>query len=347
MNYREIASKLHISPAALSLIVNNKPGVSESTRKTVIAQLNEMGLGDMVKKKEEPVTAASKTICFLIYKRNGQILDQHPFFLLLLESIEKEAEKHGYTVTLTTVDRRADSDNGINRLRRMSPSGIIIFATEMRNEDILPYLDLDIPLVAMDNDLSTVNCNTVSINNRMGTFQAISCLVKHGHKRIGYLRCNSRISSFEERFSGYQTALREFGLTLSEKDIVTAGYTEENSYQDIRSYLNTNPSLPDAFVSDDDTISSGAIRAFTEKGIRIPEDISIVGFNNRPLCEAIHPTLTTVDIAKTSLAAASVDAVMDAIHLKESGEHIHRSKKVRIGTVLVERSSVADISTDH
>lgn len=343
MNYREIASKLNISPAALSLVVNHKPGVSEATRSNVIKQLNEMGLGYLIKKEEPEIPAAAKTICFLIYKRDGQILDQHPFFLLLLESIEKEAAKYGYNVMILTVDRREDADGGLSRLQEMNPSGVIIFATEMISEDILPFLNLNIPFVAMDNDFTAINCNTVSINNYMGTQQAIEYLVNKNHKHIGYLKSRVRISSFEERHLGYKTALEGYGLELSDNDIVTAGYTEEESYQDIKAYLETAPALPDAFVSDDDTISSGAIRAFSEKGIHVPEDISVMGFNNRPLCEATSPSMTTIDVAKSSLAAASVDAVMEAIKFWKEGEQPHRSKKIRIGTDLIERDSVAKI----
>lgn len=341
MNYREIASKLNISPASLSLVVNHKPGVSDATRQAVTKQLNEMGLGYLIKKVETPAAVTTSSLCFLIYKRTGEILDQHPFFLLLLESIEREAAIQGYNVMIATMDCRNDVDEGLHRIHEMNPSGVIIFATEMTADDMRPFMDLSIPVVAMDNDFTTLNCNTVSINNFMGTFQAIEYLVRNHHKRIGYLRSTNRINSFAERELGYITALRRFSLSLAPEDIVSARYTEEGSYQDIRDYLQNTTSLPDAFVTDDDTIASGALRAFSEHGIRIPEDISIIGFNDRPMCETTLPPLTSINVSRSSLAAASVDAICESIRLAETGETRKRSRKIRIGTQLVERGSVS------
>ena len=103
MTNKEIAKLLDISPAALSLILNHKPGVSDQTRANVLQKVTEMGYGHLIKpvKKEN---AADQTICFVVYLKHGKILNQHPFFLLLMESIESHARKLGYNITLITMD---------------------------------------------------------------------------------------------------------------------------------------------------------------------------------------------------------------------------------------------------
>ncbi len=339
MTNKEIAKKLGISPAALSIIINNKPGVSDNTRTKVLSELKEMGLEHLIKK---PTTIApSNNLSFIIYKRDGAILDLHPFFLLLMEYIENHAHKYGYNLLLSTIDRRHPLEPQILRLNELDSQGAIIFATEMQDEDMKAFETLSIPYVALDNDFSRLTCNTVSINNEMGTYQAIEHLVNLGHKRIGYLKSFNRISSFKERHQGYKKALAHFGLEFRPEDIWNIHYTEEYSYRDICEYLKSSSkaNLPSAFVSDDDTISVRALRAFKDFGYKIPEDISLIGFNDRPSCELTLPPLTSINVSKYSFAIEAVDELMRLIQNFKDTTPETRSRKIRIGTKLIVRSS--------
>lgn len=341
MTNREIAKQLDISPAALSLIINHKPGVSDATRSKVLSQLHDMGLDSLIKKT--PVAALSNNLSFIIYKRHGEILDLHPFFLLLMESIETHARSYGYNILLCTIDKRHPMEPQIQHLNALNSQGAILFATEMLDEDLQAFNTLQIPYVALDNDFTRLDCNTISINNQMGTFQAIEHLVKKGHTRIGYLKSNIRISSFHERQQGYENALAHFHLSFHKAHILNVHYTEEGSYRDIKQYLdeNASPQLPEAFVSDDDTIAIGALRAFVEHGYRIPQDISIVGFNDRPACEITTPPLTTVNVSRHTLAVEAVEEIMRLIQNPGNASPEARSRKIRIGTKLLVRNSVA------
>lgn len=337
MTNRELAEKLGISPAAFSLIINHKPGVSKATRETVLARLKEMGYEHLIRK--EP-SAPGNNITFIIYKRHGEILDLHPFFLLLMENIENHARLHGYNILLCTIDKRRPIEPQIRHLQEQGPRGAIIFGTEMLPEDMEPFFDLPFPFIVMDNDLTTLPCDTVSINNQMGTFQSVSHLAERGITRAGYLMGNIRISSFEERRRGYEDALFFFGLRFQEKDIYQLHYSEEGSYRDMRQYLSGHPDLPEAFVCDDDTIAAGAMRALTEAGYRIPDDISIVGFNDRPVCEVTIPPLTSVNVSAYTFSAETVEQLIRLIEGEESSTRESRSRKLRIGTKLIKRQSV-------
>lgn len=342
MTNKELAKELGLSPAALSLIINHKPGVSEATRIRVLEQIQNMGLGHLIKKAP---SVPSNSLCFVIYKRNGEILDLHPFFLLLMEYIETRARFYGYHILLCTIDKRRPLEPQLEHVKELDSQGMLIFATEMQDEDMEPFMRLQIPFVALDNDFTRLSCNTVSINNQMGTFQAIEYLVKMGHRRIGYLKSSSRISSFEERQHGYENALAYFDLSFSPEDIIPVHYTEEGSYRDIRQFLENHPhaKVPDAFVCDDDTSASGALRAFSERGYQIPGDISIIGFNDRPSCEVTTPPLTTINVSKHALATEAVDELVRMIQHSDAFTPETRSRKIRIGTKLVVRESVAPL----
>lgn len=340
---REIAEQLGISPTALSLIINHKPGVSDATRETVINELKARGLGHLIKevpKTEAATEAEPKSICFLIYKRTGEILNLHPFFLLLMEEIEKTAAKSGYSVMLSTIDAKHDAAEQLTKITKSNAKGILIFATEMYADDLAPIMDCNLPIVALDNDFTHLQYNTVSINNDMGTYQAISCLVDAGHQHIGYLKCKYRIDSFDERERGYREALHSYGLELEDRFVVPLSFSEDASFIDMKNYLETNPELPDAFVSDDDTIACGAMRALRQHGLEVPKDIAIIGFNDRPSCELATPPLTTINVSRKGFAKTSVELLIKAIDRTENKKNANRSIKIRIGTHLVKRQSV-------
>ncbi len=342
MTNREIAQKLGISPAALSLIINHKAGVSDATRETVLSQLKEMGYENLIKKT--PAADVSNNLCFIIYKRHGEILDLHPFFLLLMENIETYARTFGYNILLCTIDKRRPMEPQIQHVNELNSQGAIIFATEMLDDDMKAFDNIQVPMVALDNDFTRLSCNTIAINNQMGTYQAIEYLHRLGHSVIGYLKSSTRISSFKERHQGYDNALAHFGLAFSPENIWEVHYTEEGSYRDIRNYLEKNPGLklPDAFVCDDDTTAVGAMRAFQEYGVKIPEDISIIGFNDRPTCEITEPPLTSINVSKRALAVEAVDELLRLIEAQDRMTPETRSRKIRIGTKLVLRESVAN-----
>lgn len=341
MTNRELANKLNISPAALSLILNHKPGISESKRSQILQQLEEMGFSHLIKTPVSVSTA--NNLCFVIYKRHGKILDQHPFFLLLMESIEKHASEYGYRIMVTTIDKKNPLEPQLTRLTEMNAKGLIIFATEMWEDDIIHFEKMQIPFVAVDNDFTHKNINTVAINNQMGTYQAIEYLNKMGHKKIGYLQSSTLIQSFSEREYGYGNSLQSIGLTSYPEFVFKLPHTEEGSYQAFRQLLENHIELPTALVADDDTIALGVMRALSEKGIPVPEKISIVGFNDRPNCELSSPQLTSINVPKNSFGAESVDFLIKQIERKEQAKPSGRCIKIRIGTQLMVRESVKQL----
>ncbi len=335
MTNKEIARCLEISPAALSLILNNKTGVSDATRRRVLAKIDEMGYSHLVKRSAQQ----SPNLCFVVYKRHGEILDQHPFFLLLMESIESQARKYGYSILLTTIDNRNPIQPQVARLDGMDARGAIIFATEMLQQDLSFFDQLSMPFIALDNDFTWFNINTVSINNQMGTYQAIRHLAELGHKKIGYLRCGVRISSFAEREKGFKDALEAYALELEPRFVCDVRYTVEGSFQDFKKFLAAAPELPTAFVTDDDTIAWGVMKALQEAGFSIPGDVSLVGFNDRPDCEITMPPLTSVNVPRLSFGNEAIDHLMRLIKKREQSETNGRSKKTRIATQLVIRGT--------
>lgn len=314
MTNKEIAQQLGISAATLSLIINHKPGVSETKRQEVFTELKNRGYAHIIK-QVNTIHDTTHNIGFIIYKKDGAILDQYPFFFLLLEIFAQQIPQYGYHMVLHTIDERNNISTQIQQLQNSDLTGGIVFATEMTEKDMEQFLTLPFPIVALDNEFITLNCDAVAINNRMGTFQVIKHLVGKNHKRIGYLKCKNEISSFQQRAYGYQNALAHYHIFLKQQDTIRTSFTVEGSFKDVDSYLKENQKgeIPTAFICDDDTIASGAVRAFQAHGYRIPEDIAIIGFNNRPMCQEITPALTSVDVQKNALVTESVQLLLKRI----------------------------------
>ena len=338
MTNKEIAKMLNISETTLSFIINNKPGVAEKTRGRVIDEITTLGYGHLLRKES---SVLSKNICFVVHKRHGGILNQSPFYLLLMEQIEERARNSGFNLIIRVVDTNDSLDDQIRDLNASDVSGIVVFATEMLDDDMERFKKATMPVISLDNDFTRLEMDSVVINNRVGTFKAIAHLVENGHKDIGYLQCKTFINSFGERDEGFRDALKHFGLRLAPGYLFRVGYTEEESYQDFKKMIDAGSALPTALVSDDDTLTVGAMRALTECGISVPERISLVGFNDRPICRMTQPQLTSVSVPKDRFGSLAVDLLAERIANPKSDSSDYR--KVEVGVQLIHRGSSRSI----
>jgi LacI family transcriptional regulator len=261
-----------------------------------------------------------------------------------MESIENSSRQLGYGNTFFTLDKRNSLPEQINHLNSMNAEGAVIFATEMEKDDIPSLSSLKLPYVLLDNDFKTTAIDSVAIDNNLGTYQAIEHLFKKGHKKIGYLQSKVLINSFRERQSGYTEALKSFGLILEPRFHFHVDFSEEGSYHDFKEILNRNIDLPTAFVTDDDTIAAGTIKALCEKGLKVPGDISIIGFDDRPLCEKTSPRLSTIRVPRLSFGGHAINLIVKRIQNDPYLINKNYAIKMRIGTYLVERESVKNFN---
>ena len=344
MTYREAAKILGISPASLSLILNNKPGISQEMRERVLGKIDELGMNDLCKRVRGSTTASKKqgNIGFMIYKKANELLEINPFFLLIVENMEAKAKSFGYDLSITIFQANEPLKPQIEKANAMNVGGFIIFATEMEADDLDVVKNIKKPLVMLDNDFSVSDVSCVSINNRMGTYKAIEYLASLGHKEVGYLKCRQRISSFRERHAGYKQAANELNLKWDERNTFVLPYTEEESYRVFLKELDAGRIPPSALISDDDSCAFGAIRALKERGYRVPEDVSVIGYGDRPVCMLSQPKLTTINIPKNSFGVEAVSVLLKKINGNSDGDPLtQRSRKVRIGTYLIVRDSAA------
>lgn len=335
LKVKDIADRLGVSQATVSLVLNNKPGVSEETRKRVLKFIEEMGYDTNMLSK--PALKNNGNIRFIVYKKHGRVVSDTPFFSALMEGIDSEARNSGYNLIVSYINEKDNKAEMLRILQENPSQGIIILATEMIHEDIVDFKRLGIPMVVLDSYFISEKLDTVIINNIEGAYEAAKYIIKKGHTDIGYISSKIHINNFAERKEGFIKALNESGLEFEPKFEFKIGTTLEEAYQDMLVYLENNCPMPSAFFADNDIIALGAVKALKQKGFRIPEDISIVGFDDMPFCEILEPTLTTVRVYKQRMGMIAVRRLKSRIE-GEAEENI----KIEIMTELIERNSVID-----
>lgn len=327
---KDIAKIANVSPGTVSNALNNRKGVSDEIKKVVFKAAKELGYS-----KETSIE--KNTIRFLIYKRHGYVVSDTPFFSSLIEGIEKECRMQGYEMLISHVNT-GDNDYKeiLKNINNDYSSGLLLLATEMNPEDLELFKNENIPIVLLDSYFKTMNFDSVLINNTDAAYKATNYLIENGHVDIGYLHSSIYINNFYYRKLGYLDALNEHGLKADKKFQIALESTMEGSYRDMKKLLDRDEiALPTAFFADNDIIAFGAMRAMKEKGIKIPQDVSIIGFDDMPFCEITSPRLTTIRVFKQEMGSIAVKRLIQIIEGKDN-----TLQKVEISTELIIRDSV-------
>jgi LacI family transcriptional regulator len=324
---KQISDITGYSPATVSNALNNKKGVNQKTSEEIFRVAREIGYIDhnMISK-----------IKLVIYKKNGLIIDDTPFFGFLISGIEQECREFGYELVIGNLDSRSpDYVEKAKQLINEPGSAIILLGTELSPEDLKLYKNSGCPLLLLDYWSFDMDFNGVMINNADSARKAVNYLVANGHNSIGYLKGKFRILGFEQRQSGYHSALRENELPLKPEYVVELSTTMNEAYKDMLAFLDHKPALPTAFFADNDMIALGAMKALQDRDYRIPEDVSIIGFDDLPFCEISSPRLTSLRVPKQEMGRLAVRKLIDMVKREDD-----ILTKVQVCTEFVERDSV-------
>jgi len=313
---KELARKLNLSAAAVSMALNHKPGVSTATRQLVLDAAEKYGY-DFSRIAEKHTTSGA--IYFVIYKKHGTVVADTPFFSQVSEGISQGCKKNDYRLKISYIYEDEDTiTKQIEEIQYSDCAGIILLGTEMESGDLKPFLNLPIPVVLLDAYFETVPCNCVLINNVQGAYLAARHLIRTYKTQPGYLRSAYPISNFAERSSGFYKAIRASGMSSSRSIVHSLTPSMEGAYADML-----------------EVIAVGAIKALKESGYRIPQDIGIVGFDNLPLGSVIEPALTTIHVPKQYMGEAAAQKLIDLLNTPGQPP-----TKTEVSTMLVKRGTV-------
>ena len=301
MTIREIAAQAGVSPAAVSLVINNKKGVSDETRKRIFAVMEESGYSPSVRRK----SVRPLRIVVLKYRVHGIAFEENQGFIAsIVDRIESECRHYGYDLMMYNCEPDT-ATAAIRDMMNAAPDGVILIATELPKEDT-PLLDLiDVPLVVLDQNLYHPKADCVVMDNANLMASLVQYLYSCGHRDIGYFKFSRAVRNCDERYDGYLAELEQLGLVAPEPILLKP--TVDGAFEDLARMIRNGEYIPHgAVVCDNDTIAIGAIKAIREAGYSIPEDISIIGFDDIPFSATTMPALTTMRISRSAMGEMAV-----------------------------------------
>lgn len=339
MKAKDLAKKLGVSPATISLVLNNKPGISDSLRKSLLKQIQQLGCEQMLCEScregaapggqppppPESSGCACKSIAYFIYHEHDYLEDMHDpynFFSGVLEGIEAEAWEHDYCLMMLHAGRYKKATLSEQIRRAGNIAGVIVHPCSIDEQVVEMVRTQPVPVVFMDAYTdSSWQPPSVCISNSQGMHRLVRHLAQLGHKRIGYVSSGWETLLNLERRRCFKEAMKDFGLTLSEDSFFCAG--EESGLMDYaglaRDFRNAK-SLPTALVCENDRQAWRAVSALKSIGKRVPEDVSVAGFDDQQICMAIEPNITTVHNSPQLMGRQCVQMLQNLIRLKELHE---------------------------
>ena len=332
---KQIAEIAKVSTATVSLALNNKPGVSPATRERVLT------IAETLKRNSAAQsfnTLIKGSVRFLKIVKHSRIVnrDHDVFIAAYIEGMDKEARKHGYNLEIThiTFDQIGEF---VSHLNNSSSKGLIVLGTELNARDIQGLESINVPIVVIDTTFDFIKLDFVDMNNTEALFQIVRHFVENNHRDIGLIWGEEvEARNFELRRLAFEQALKYFDLPFNPRNIITVDSTFAEACQGVLRYLKSGPKLPTALVSANDLIASACLKAFKESGIRVPQDVSIIGFDNLPMCEMLDPPLTTMRVSKQQIGETAMELLIGRINHRIGAPTL----KVSVGGQLVIRKSV-------
>lgn len=327
VSIKKISEITGFSPATVSNALNYKKGVNAETSAKILKTAQDLGYFE-----ENRITKVK----FVMFKRSGKVVEDTPFFPLMIAGVEQECRACGMEMIMCNLDKRdSNYEEQVKWLQNDKASVVILLGTELMDEDMDLIRGMTSPFVVIDYWKEDMSFNAILINNADSARMATEYLIGKGHREIGYLRGNMRIKPFRSRYVGYQTALSKAQIPLKKEYTVTLSTDMDGAHEDMKRYLASNPNLPTAFFADNDMIALGAVKAMTECGVRIPQDVSIIGFDDLSFSSIATPSLTTLRVPKQEMGRIAVRRLRDMIKDNDDVK-----LKMQVCTQFIERESV-------
>ncbi len=298
---KDIAAALGVSVNTVSKALGNRPDISLSTKDQVYKTARQLGYEYKIIPKSWH-SHRTNVVGLVIADSSN------PFFAKIVKSVERTLQDSGYALILCNTDEDYERERGIIALLvERKIDGIILTPTQSNDEDIAFLLSKKTPFVLLGRHFSSYKVPCVIGEDRGGAYEAINHLARLGHKRILFINAPSYISSATERLEGYRAAFKDNGIEVDELLIRSCEPKMENAYNEMKGILLEELDFSAVFTFSDQMML-GVVRLFHERGIRVPQDCSLVGFDDIDFASIMTPPLTTVvqDMARLGMESATM-----------------------------------------
>ncbi|MEE4285272.1 MAG: LacI family DNA-binding transcriptional regulator [Mariniphaga sp.] len=327
----DIARKLNIAASTVSRALNNNPIISEPTRKLIEKTAKEMGYRPNI------LAANFRT------KRTNMIgvvlplINRH-FFSSVISGIEEVAYNRGFAVTISQTNDNFEKEEKIAQtLFSNRVDGLIVsIGMQTKTFDHLRlFSERKVPLVFFDRVVDEIEADKIVVDDYRGGFKATEHLIKQGGTRIAHIGGPLNVKIYQDRLAGFKDAMQKAGLPVDELMLIHNSLTRTDGTNAIKKLLQ-NKIKPDAIFCANDTTALSAIIYLRKKGIKVPDDILIVGFSNEPFSEVVTPSISTIRQPGFEMGKKAADLLIRQIKLKDKS---NRFQTFVMPTELIVRDS--------
>jgi DNA-binding LacI/PurR family transcriptional regulator len=322
----DVARRAGVSKSLVSLVVRGDRHVSPERRAAALRAVAELGYRPNAM-AQGLVQKRTRIVGVLVSDLNN------PFFADVIAGIQARARSNGYRVLMNTGDRiQQHEDEAIETLLQLRVDGLILGSPMLESPQVV-RASREVPVVVVGRPARAASVDSVADDDTAGALAVVKHCVSLGHRRIAHIDGGEGAGSLERR-RGYEEAMRRLKLS-GEIAIGRGTFTEAGGYQGARELLERRP-RPTAIFAANDLAAIGALNAIEESGLRVPQDLSLVGYDNTSLAAMRHLSLTTVHQPRHDIGQMAMDLLTERIRGVRS-----RARRVVLAPTLVVRSTTA------
>ncbi|MCK4259219.1 MAG: LacI family DNA-binding transcriptional regulator [Halanaerobiales bacterium] len=329
---KDVAKLANVSPSTVSRVIAGNKRISLATHEKVKKAMDEIGYYPNANARS--LVNNSTEMIGLVLSRSVVAALSNPFFPEIIRGITSIAQKYGYSLLLSSSkDHFEEEEEALRMLRERRVDGLLVLASRVNDSLIQKVQHGNHPIVLVgrvpnDDELYWVNNDNVESAKK-----AVTYLTELGHQKIGLLSGSMEYIMSQDRLEGYQLGLSQAGISYDSTLIEEVEFTVESGTQGMMKLLEKHPDLTAVFATDD-ILAIGAIQMLKNKGLAVPKDISVIGFNDGPFASYIDPSLTTIRIPIYEMGVTAVGMLIKII----KGEEISQ-RQVSLSTELIIRDS--------
>ena len=328
---KEVARLAGVSPSTVSRVISDSSRISDETKKNVRDIMEELGYHPNAIARS--LVSKSTSTIGIVMPQSTERAFLNPFFPQALSGISAATHENDYCILMSTGNSEEEQLESIrNIVMGGRVDGVIIMYSSVDNLTLETIKKLRIPVAIIGKPLRAEGILYVDNDNVDAAYKVTQALIKNGHKKIGFMSGSFKFVVSLDRLDGFRNALIDNGLEFDRRYITESEFLREEGRKSMEKLL-TLEERPTAVVVTDDVMAFGAIDAIKNAGLKIPEDIEIISFNNIPVAEFSNPSLTSVDIDAYSLGYEAGKLVIEKV--KNTAE----KDKVIVPTKIIHRGS--------
>ncbi|WP_256442682.1 LacI family DNA-binding transcriptional regulator [Cohnella sp. LGH] len=306
---KDVAKAAGVSPSTVSRVISEHPRISAETSRKVKRIMEELGYHPNLMAKSL-VSRTTRTIA-VIFPKPAEELLLNFFFYELIRGVLAQLTRAGYDLLMAGGSNEQEELDTVARLVKGGRIDGLILLYSRSSDPIIHFLRKEnIPFTLIGRSLDYVDVPPVDNDNVQAAYDATKHLIAQGQKRIGFVSGPTKLAMTQDRMNGYTKALAEAGLPFKQSWVVEGEFLIESGYRAMASIM-SQPEPPTALVVIDDVVAFGVLKGLSELGIRVPQDVAIVSFNNIALSELTIPPISSVDVGTYQLGYTASQMVLN------------------------------------